>query len=262
MTGEPPVLTVFDPSTGIARITFNRPEKLNAIDQKTAEAFRDAAEWAATRAGLRLILLDATGRAFVAGGDIETFADPRSAPAAIDRLLAAMNAGLLTLRKAPAPLVTAVQGMAAGAGFALALSGDLVFAARSARFAVAYTRLGGTPDCGLTHALSRRIGPARTVEMLINDATLDAPAAAAMGLVTEVLDDDGFAAAVAARASRLAGGPTRAFVAARDLLDRERSFEEQITRERQAFIAAAGSADFAEGVAAFRARRAPRFEGQ
>lgn len=262
MTDEKPVLSGFDPATGIARITFNRPDKLNAIDPATADHFREAAFRAADRDGLRLILIEAKGRAFVAGGDISSFADPGSAGAAIDRLLAPMNAGLRALKGAPAPLVTAVSGMAAGAGFALALAGDLVFAAKSARFSVAYTRLGGTPDCGLTHALARRIGPARTVEMLISDATLDAEAAAAMGLVTAVFEDDGFALRVTQEAERLAAGPTRAFVAVRDLLDTPRPFGEQIERERQAFVAAAASADFAEGVAAFLARRKPDFTGR
>jgi 2-(1,2-epoxy-1,2-dihydrophenyl)acetyl-CoA isomerase len=155
-----------------------------------------------------------------------------------------------------------VQGVAAGAGFSLALCGDLVFAEEGTKFAVAYTKLGGTPDCGLTWTLARRIGPARTLEMLLEAATVDAAAAKAMGIVTDVFAADGFDAAVEERVRRLAAGPTQAYAACRVLLANECSLTEQLEKERRAFVAAAGTRDFAEGVSAFLARRAPAFEGR
>lgn len=256
------VLSQFDPSTGIARIVLNRPDRLNAIGPAMAEEFRDAALAAVRRDGLRCIVLHSNGRAFAAGGDVSTFSDPATAGQVIDQILGLMHEGLLALRQAPAPVVTAVQGMAAGAGFSLALCGDLVFVAESVSFAVAYTRLGGTPDCGLTWSLSRRIGPARTLEFLLRDAVIDARTAGDLGLVTEVLPDAGFEAAVEERVARVAKGPTRAFVACRDILSDPGSFELQLGRERETFVASAGSRDFGEGVAAFRERRDPNFEGR
>lgn len=262
MAPKPLVHSTCDQETGIARIVLDRPDRLNAIDQALADEFRAAAQEAAGQDGLRCIVLQATGRAFCAGGDVATFADPASAGQAIDGLLASMHDGLVALKRAPAPVVTAVQGLAAGAGFALALCGDIVLAAESVRFSVAYTRLGGTPDCGLSWALSRRLGPARTLELLIDAAVIDAPAALKLGLVTQTFPDAEFEAAVEQRIAGLAAGPTRAFVACRDLLADSDGFEAQLARERAAFVAVAGTRDFGEGVAAFTARSEPAFAGR
>jgi 2-(1,2-epoxy-1,2-dihydrophenyl)acetyl-CoA isomerase len=259
---EARINSTFDAATGIARITLDRPETLNAIDVASAEAFLVAVRAAVAHEGLRCIVIRGSGRAFSAGGDVRAFGDPAGAPAIIDAILRPMNEALLMLRAAPAPVVTVVQGFAAGGGFALALAGDVVLAAEGARFAVAYTKLGGTPDCGLTSSLARRVGKAKTLELLIGDAVLDAAQASAMGVVSEVLPDSTFDAAVEERIARIARGPTRAYVACRDLLDGDRSYADQLEAERAAFVAAATTRDFAEGVAAFAGKREARFEGR
>jgi 2-(1,2-epoxy-1,2-dihydrophenyl)acetyl-CoA isomerase len=262
MASDHNVLSEFDAASGIARITLNRPDALNAVNQAMADAFLAAVKPAVGREGLRCLLIRGAGRAFAAGGDVTAFADPATAASAIDGILGPMHEAVKLLQVCPAPVVTAVQGVAAGAGFSLALCGDLVFAEEGAKFAVAYTKLGGTPDCGLTWTLARRIGPARTLEMLLEAATVDAAAAKAMGIVTDVFAAGGFDAAVEERVRRLAQGPTQAYAACRVLLANECSLSEQLEKERKAFVAAAGTTDFAEGVSAFLGRRAPAFEGR
>ncbi|MCI5076076.1 enoyl-CoA hydratase-related protein [Oricola sp.] len=261
MTANPLVLSHFDPGTGIARITLNRPDALNAIDRVMAADFLGAVRGAVERDGLRCIVIEGAGRAFAAGGDVKSFGGPDGPAAEIDAILEPMHAAVLMLRDCAAPVVTAVQGVAAGAGFALALCGDFVLVAEGARFSVAYTRLGGTPDCGLTWSLARRIGPARALELLLDDPLIDAATAREMGLVSAVYPDETFAASVAERVSRLAAGPTLAFAACRALLAEQGTFAEQLERERAAFVAAAGTQDFGEGLAAFLARRKPDFSG-
>lgn len=262
MADEPLVLSQFDTATGIARITLNRPEALNAIGRAMAASFLEAVQDMVGRDGLRCVVIGGAGRAFAAGGDVKSFSDPATAADEIDAILGPMHAAMLLLRACPAPVVTAVQGVAAGAGFAIAVSGDFVLAAESAKFSIAYTRLGGTPDCGLTWSLSRRIGPARTLELLLDDPVLDAETANGMGIVSAVYPDDGFAEAVEGRASRLAAGPTKSFASCRVLLDTPRPLDEQLENERAAFVAAAGTEDFAEGVSAFLGRRKPEFKGR
>jgi 2-(1,2-epoxy-1,2-dihydrophenyl)acetyl-CoA isomerase len=262
MSSEASVLTRFDPATGVARITLNRPASLNAIDQTMADGFGTAVREAVGRDGLRCLVVEGAGSAFAAGGDVTGFTDPATASQVIDSILGPMHEAVLAIRRCPAPVVMLVRGVAAGAGFAVALCGDIVLAAEDAKFAVAYTRLGGTPDCGLTWSLPRRVGAAKALEMLIDGAVVDAASARQLGIATELLPAEGFEAAAAARIERIAAGPTRAFVACRALMQDEAELEAHLERERASFVAAAGTADFAEGVAAFLGRRKPAFKGR
>lgn len=262
MPEEPSVRTRFDAATGVARITLNRPAALNAIDQAAAKELRAAVLGEVRRDGLRCLAIDGAGNAFCAGGDVTGFGDPATASRVIDGILGPMHEAVLALKRCPAPVVTMVRGVAAGGGFALALCGDLVLAAEDAKFAVAYTKIGGTPDCGLTWSLARRIGQAKALEMMIDGTVVGAAAARELGIATDVLPVDGFEAAAMARIERIAAGPTQAFVACRALLQDEAQLAAQLDKERAAFVAAARTADFAEGVSAFLARRKPDFQGR
>ncbi len=259
---EPPVTERFDAATGIARISFNRPEVLNAIDIATAEAFREAVTRTVDRAGLRCILLSGAGRAFVAGGDVASFGD---APAmVVDRLLGALHPAILALRACKAPVVAVVQGPAAGAGLSLALAADIVLAGEKARFVIAYDRIGAPPDCGGTWFLARRVGRGRAFAMMLLGQALDASAALAAGIADEVVPQAGLEKRAEEVAARIAAGPTRAYGSFKRLIDEALAapLEAQLESERRAFLAATKTADFREGAAAFLAKREPVFRGQ
>ena len=135
-----PVLRAFDPATGIARITFNRPEVLNALDVASAKAFQAAVSHATSQPGVRCIVLSGAGRAFCAGGDVTSFGEHPASVVA--ELLDALHPALAALRACPAPVLAVVQGAAAGAGFSIAIGADYVLAADTARFVIAYDRIG------------------------------------------------------------------------------------------------------------------------
>jgi 2-(1,2-epoxy-1,2-dihydrophenyl)acetyl-CoA isomerase len=258
------VLSRFDAATGIGRLTLNRPAALNAIDVPMAQAFLAAVRGLTAEPGLRVVLLTGVGRAFAAGGDVAAFAENGidRAGEVINALLDPLNAAILALRDAPAPVICAVHGAAAGAGLSLALMGDLVIAASDARFVVAYDRLGTSPDCGLTWFLPRRVGRGMAMRLLLDGATLDADQALACGLADLTAPAEGLAAAAEALALRIAAGPTLALGAVKRLMDGTMTLPEHLEAERAAFVAATGTADFAEGVTAFLNRRKPAFTGR
>lgn len=258
------VLSEFDAVSGIGRLTLNRPEVLNALDAATARAFLTAVRELTAKPGLRVIVLSGAGRAFAAGGDVASFTANgiENAPDVIHDLLDALNPAIVALRRHPAPVITAVRGAAAGAGLSLALSGDLVVAEEGARFVIAYDRIGASPDCGLSWFLPRRVGRGVAFQMMLTGRSLTAADALATGLVDRVVSQTEFDAAIDELAALVASGPTRAFGKYKALLDRDVDLAEHLESERAAFIASTATADFAEGVAAFTAKRKPVFSGR
>ena len=258
---EPLVLEAFDPTTGIARITFNRPSVLNAIDVATAQAFRDAVLRLSGREDMRCIVLAGSGRAFMAGGDVASFATDSAAQ--VNAILDALHPALLALRESSAPVLAVVQGAAAGAGLSLVLGADLVLAADDARFVIAYDRIGVSPDAGGTWYLARKLTRARAFGMMLLGESLDAKAALAAGLVNEVVPLAELEARADALARRIASGPSRAYARFKHLYDEAgtASLADQLEAERRAFLAGIGTADFREGVAAFLGKREPKFVG-
>ena len=262
---HPPVSFAIDRDSGIATIVFDRPEVLNAIDLPMAKAFRAAVAEVTADAAVRCIVLTGAGRAFMAGGDIGGFAaDLDKAGAAVDILLEEVHPAILALRSVPAPVLAVVRGAAAGAGLSLVLGADVVVAAESASFVLAYDRLGVTPDCGGTWFLERKIGRTQAFALMLTGARLRAAEAHARGLITEVVDDDRLEARGHELAESIARGPTLAFGRYKALIDEApvRSLAEQLEAERRAFIAATHTEDFAEGVRAFAAKRPPAFQGR
>jgi len=259
----PNVLTEFDPKTGIGRLTLNRPEVLNALDAATAQDFLSAVRALTCREGLRAIVLTGAGRAFAAGGDVATFTanGVERAPEVIHALLDPLNTAIIALRQHPAPVITAVKGVAAGAGLSLALSGDLIVAEERARFVVAYDRVGAPPDCGMSWFLPRRVGRGMAFDMMLTGRTLTAAEALDCRLVDRVESADTFVAATVALVERVASGPTQAFGHYKTLMDSDLGFADHLETERRAFVATTRTADFAEGVAAFTTRRDPVFTG-
>ncbi len=258
------VIVEHDAETGIARIVFDRPEVLNAVDVAMARAIAAAVEDVAARANVRVIVIEARGRAFVAGGDISAFgSDTARSAEVVNAILDAMHPAILSLRRQDAPVIAAVRGAAAGAGLSLALAADLVVAEEGAKFIIAYDRIGVSPDCGGTWFLARRVGPALAAEMMLLGRSLDAAEAKAAGIVNFVVPQGGLDDAVAELAGKVARGATRAFGHFRRLSEAAMTepLASHLEAERAAFIACTQTADFREGVAAFLGKRAAGFRG-
>lgn len=259
------VIVEHDTETGIARIVLNRPEVLNAVDVEMAQAIAAAIEDVAGRKGVRAIVIAATGRAFVAGGDISAFgSDPATSPDIVNAILDAMHPAILRLREQDAPIIASVRGAAAGAGLSLALAADLVVAEEGTKFVIAYDKIGVSPDCGGTWFLPRKVGAALAAEMMILSRTLDAAQAKEAGIVNFVVPQGELEAATAELAGKVARGATRAFGHFRRLTDAALStpLVDQLEAERDAFIASTATADFREGVSAFLGKRKASFHGE
>jgi 2-(1,2-epoxy-1,2-dihydrophenyl)acetyl-CoA isomerase len=255
-------LTIAD---GIGRLELNRPDAANSINLELATDLEAAAAELAARDDLRVVLLTGAGARFCGGGDVGSFAGAE--PAALGDLLAEITAHLHPaieqLVALEAPVVAAVQGSAAGAGFGLALAADLVVAARSAKFVMAYTGIGLSPDGSSSWFLPRIVGLGRALELTLTNRVLTAAEAHEWGIVTTVADDEALGDEAEQLVAQLAAGPTRAYGrAARLLRDAAgATLVAQLAAERAALGASGATADGAEGVAAFAAKRRPTFTG-
>ena len=252
-------------SGGVATIRMNRPERMNAYNVEMGEALLAEVSAAAEDPSVRCMVLTGTGKAFSAGGDVELFAAfGEKGPGKFMGLAIGLHALIATLRRAPKPVVAAVNGVAAGAGFSMALACDVAVAASSARFTLGYQNIGLSPDGGMTFFLARAVGAQRAMEMTLFSRVLPAARAAEWGLVQEIFPDAEFDAGVDALAERLASGPTLAYARAKELYNRAlaQPLEAQLEEERQNISRCAGSRDFREGIRAFLDKRPARFEGR
>jgi len=244
----------------VQAITLNRPAVLNALDLAMHERLAAALERAA-QPDVRALVITGAGRGFCVGQDVGEF--PRDAAAVGELLRRHFNPAIRALRALPKPVIAAVNGPAAGAGLALALACDLRLAAASASLVPAFAGIGLVPDSGLSHTLPRLIGSAAAFEWIVSGRRIAAPEAAAMGLVTRVVDDADLAPETATLATALAAGPTAAIGLTKQLIGRslESSLDDQLEEEARLQAIAAAGDDFAEGVAAFLEKRPPRFTG-
>lgn len=259
------VTTAFDAGTGVARLTFNRPKALNAINVPLAEAFLAAVREIRDLSGVRCIVLTGAGRAFMAGGDVSSMAGTsEQAGAAISAILDAVNPAILLLRGMDAPVIASVRGVAAGAGLSLTLMADLVIAEEEAKFLVAYNGIGAVPDCGGSWALAHKVGAGRAAELMLLGRTLGAAEARDWGIVNEVAPDSEFDNRLKRMIDKVAQGPTRAYGAFRKLVDQANGnrLADHLEAERAAFLEMTRTEDFAEGVSAFLAKRPSEFRGR
>jgi 2-(1,2-epoxy-1,2-dihydrophenyl)acetyl-CoA isomerase len=251
-----------DISGGIANVRLNRPDRLNALDFPMAEALLAAITQAERDTSVKVVTLTGEGRAFMAGGDVGVFQKAgENAPQEIGRLIALFHQVVRRIRRMKPPVICGAQGAVAGGGLGLAVACDIVIAADNASFVPAYTRLGTSPDGGTTWSITRLIGQRRALEWIMLGDPINAESAAEIGLINRVVATERLTEEVNTLAQRIAAGPAFAFASVKRLVYQATgaSFDEQLEAERDAFIGAAATKDFREGVAAFFERRPAKF---
>jgi 2-(1,2-epoxy-1,2-dihydrophenyl)acetyl-CoA isomerase len=253
---------LFHREGAVATLRFNRPDALNALDAPTARAMLEAARAIEADAGVRCVAIEGEGRAFAAGGDLGAFRDDLAhAAETATSLIDPLHAALAIFSRLDAPVIASVQGAAAGAGMSIALACDLVVAADDARFKLAYTALGTSADGSSSWSLPRILGLHKALEIALLNETLEAAEALNLGIVNKVVPRAELGSATKALAERLAAGPTTAYGEMKRLLrgSHLHGIEEQMQLEGDAFRRCARTADFAEGITAFFARRPAEF---
>jgi 2-(1,2-epoxy-1,2-dihydrophenyl)acetyl-CoA isomerase len=257
---------LFEQADGVARLTLNRPERLNSFNVRMHEEVRDAIQRTRDDAECRVLVLTGAGRGFCAGQDL---GDRSVAPggAAVDlgeSIELRYKPLVLALRSLPMPVIGAVNGVAAGAGANIALACDVVLATRSASFIQSFAKLGLVPDSGGTWTLPRLVGTARAMGLAFLGDKLSAEQAAQWGLIWKCVDDASFTTEVDQIARQLAAAPTRGLARTKQAIYGAglRTLEEQLDVERDSQRELGYSADYAEGVAAFTEKRSPRFTGR
>ncbi|MHB8604129.1 MAG: enoyl-CoA hydratase/isomerase family protein [Thermoplasmatota archaeon] len=246
----------------VAEITLDRPEKLNAFDVATSRALADAARKAAVDDGARAVLLTGAGRAFCAGGDVaEMLANAQDGESYLYALTEHHHAAVEAFLSMPKPVIVAVNGVAAGGGFGLALVGDLRFCATDASFKPAYFGIGVVPDGGSTWLLPRLVGVSRAQEILFRDRSVAADEAVAIGMMHRAVPPAQLLDVAREEARACAARPAFALAGAKRLLASSlaQDWNAQLADERRWNARSGATADFREGVAAFKEKRKPKF---
>lgn len=256
---------LFDIADGVARLTLNRPDKLNSFTVAMHLEVREALERVKTDASARVLVLTGAGRGFCAGQDL---GDRAVAPGgnavdlgdSVEKYYAPL---VLVLRSLPVPVICAINGVAAGAGANLALAADIVIAARSATFIEPFCRLGLIPDTGGTYFLPRLIGTARAMGLAMLGEKLTAEKAESWGLIWKCVDDTALSAEVNGMARHFATAPTRGLARTKEAIyaSSANTLDQQLMLERDFMRELGHTRDYREGVAAFTEKRPPRFEG-
>jgi 2-(1,2-epoxy-1,2-dihydrophenyl)acetyl-CoA isomerase len=248
---------ILEVKNGVAHLTLNRPEAANGVNKELAEDLDHAASKCENDAAVRAVLVSGAGKMFCAGGDLKAFAAKSEAdlPRYLEDVTAHLHRAVSRFAR---------HGSAAGAGFSLACAVDFVIAAESAKFTMAYTKAGLTPDGSSTFYLPRIVGPRRAIELAILNPVLTAKQALDLGIVTRMVPDAELLATATAFAEELATGPTLAYRGVKRLLidSAVAGLEEQMGRETETICAAAWTKDAREGIAAFVEKRRPKFTGE
>jgi 2-(1,2-epoxy-1,2-dihydrophenyl)acetyl-CoA isomerase len=270
-TNAPPDLSTLriEVDGEIGTLTLERPDSLNAMSPEMIGELVVAAGWLADRAPLRALIVTGAGRAFSSGGDVNWFRrgldDPDyDLPSDVRRGADVLHQAIVDFRRIPYPVIAAVNGVAAGAGFSLALMCDLRIASSEAAFVCAYGRIGASPDGGMTYFLPRVVGPAKAIELLLNDPMLSADAALEAGIVSKVVPPDELAGEARAKAEKLAAKAPHYVRMAKRLVaaSLDNTLADHLQLERHGIADSFATEDARAGVEAFFAGREAKFSGR
>ncbi len=255
----------YEVADGVATITLNRPDAANALNLTMARELSDVAIVCDESADVRAVIITGNGKMFCAGGDLSVMGDAGDNAAAVVKQMAGdLHMGISRLTRMNAPVIAAVNGTAAGAGFSIAVAADLVISVDTARYTMAYTAAGLSPDGSSTFFLPRRVGDRRARELMLTNRVLTADEALEWGLVNQVVDSEAFMDTVNKLAASLASGPTLAYGQVKSLLNAsfDNGLETQMELESRGIADMARSTDGREGISAFLAKRKPEFKGE
>lgn len=260
-------MILVDVSDKIATITLNQPDRLNACPPRMADEIGDAID-DVTALGARALVITGAGKGFCSGADLQAKANSTSSISGGDNsyrvLTRNYNPMMMKIARANLPVITAVNGAAAGVGCSLALAGDFVFASRRAFFLQAFVNIGLVPDGGASWMLPRLVGKARATQMMMLGERISAQQAEDWGMIYKVVDEGDLLAEARALATRFANGPTVAYATMRKniLTALENSYAEALLAESEGQRLAGNSKDAAEGAAAFVEKRTAQFQGR
>ncbi len=252
---------VLEKADGIGWIFLNRPEAFNALNLPMAKGLYEAGYEMGSDPEVRVVVVSGRGKAFFAGGDVKDMKASMGSDRFLRDLAFYLHGFVSDIARMPKPVVAAVNGTAAGAGFSLAMACDLTLASEGAKFIMAYTGIGLVPDGGSTYFLPRLVGYKRAMELVLLNRPLAAMEAMDLGLVNVVLPEEGFLERVRGFALDLARGPSRAFGDSKKLLrlGMMEPLETQMEHERRMIMRHSLDQEFFEGVSAFAEKRKPRF---
>jgi 2-(1,2-epoxy-1,2-dihydrophenyl)acetyl-CoA isomerase len=253
----------------IGTLTLDRPDAFNAMSPEMIGEMTVAFSWLADRAPLRALIVTGAGKAFCAGGDVTWFrkgveSGEVDLPSEVRRGAEVLHQAIIDLRRIPYPVIAAINGPAAGAGFSLALACDIRIASGAAFFAPAYGRIGASPDGGMTYFLPRVVGPSKALELLLEDPNLNAQDAQAMGLVSTVAAPDELMEAARAKAEKLAQMAPHYVRMAKQLVgvSIENSINDHLQLERHGIADSMATEDLRQGVETFFSGGTPEFHGR
>jgi len=253
----------------IGTLTLDRPDAFNAMSPEMIGEMTTAFAWLADQAPLRALIVTGAGKAFCSGGDVNWFKEGVSSeeidlPAQVRRGAEALHTAIVDLRRIPYPVICAVNGPAAGAGFSLALACDIRIASESAFFACAYGRIGASPDGGMTYFLPRVVGPSRALEILLNDPNMSAEDALAEKIVSEVVAPEELMDRARAKAEKLAAKAPHYVRMSKILAGQsiEHNLTEHLQLERHGIADSMATEDLRNGVEAFFGGGTPEFKGR
>jgi 2-(1,2-epoxy-1,2-dihydrophenyl)acetyl-CoA isomerase len=254
-------IDVRGPVDGVQTIVLNEPDKLNALSAAMLRELSQAVRAAERDDAVRTLVITGAGKGFCAGADISEFGADGTDSAAGEHLRSSFNPLIMRIHALEKPVLAAINGVAAGAGVSLALACDLRFAASSARLVLAFIRIGLVPDAGLFYFLPRLIGPAKTLELAWTGDPLTAEDAYGLGMLNKVVSDDRLLSETQAVAARLAAQPRKATALIKRAVSQAHELPLERVLELEAAYQTIASRDpnFAEGLAAFRAKRPPTF---